>query len=147
MKDLNISLSHDDDEYVLPCTKKNLEILLNADYEHRTLLVLNDEDNNIVAIVSTEITSFYIDGEDDEEDDDTESEIETNKNVKTSSSTTKSAFQGLVDIYKEAEMQFSNKSANQDDNQDVSIVDNEHEKEDSKSAFERLLSSYHRTNL
>lgn len=130
MKDLNISLSNNDDEYVVPCTKKNLETLLNADYQHRNLLLLDDENNDIVAIVSTEITSFYTDGVDDE-DEDTEYEIETNKNVETYSSTSKSAFQGIVDIYQESA------------NKDVSVVDNEPEKEDSKSAFERLLSSYH----
>lgn len=65
---------NDDDYYTAPLTDQNLEALLNADYSVPSLVVLYDEENDPIAIKTTEIEGFRVEYSD--EDDDTDEETD-----------------------------------------------------------------------
>lgn len=77
MKDITINTITNEDEYNVPKTEKNMRALMNADYTKPTLIVLEDTDDDILGIISTEVESFYTERDDDDGDNENDDENST----------------------------------------------------------------------
>lgn len=74
MKEITIDTITNEDEYTVPKTEKNMLALMNADYTKPTLIVLEDTEDDIVCVISTEVQGFYTDGDDDNDDNEDDDE-------------------------------------------------------------------------
>lgn len=109
MKKITICLP-DDDEYEVPYNKENMEALVTANYDKRSLVLVTDEENDTIGIVSSEILSFYTYDDDSDEKDNTDKNIDTNnteekessekKSKKSSWSPSDNALERLLNSYK-----------------------------------------------
>lgn len=99
MKEITIDTITNNDEYTVPKTEKNMNALLNADYTKPTLIVLDDEDNDTVCILSTEVQGFYTEGFDDDAEDDYKYDYKDDYDTK-SCDTKNGLFSRLVRIVK-----------------------------------------------
>lgn len=70
MKEITIDTITNDEEYTVPKTEKNITALMNADYTKPMMIVLEDEDDDIVCILSTEVQAFYTEGDEYDNKDD-----------------------------------------------------------------------------